>query len=104
MKPTREQIEKIILEDQKSDKLIETLTDAISLLSPSSYRPMIDVFDVLYPVKILYPDIYDCISYWKYECYGIIWEVQNMDWKSIKIVWWSIKSLKKYLEWEWLIE
>lgn len=46
----------------------EKLEDVIHLLSPDAYKPIITVFDCLYPIRIIYPEIYDCISYWWYDC------------------------------------
>lgn len=105
MKPTREQIKKIILKDQENDEFIDRLERLIGDFSSWYQEPMIDVFDVLYPIEILYPAIHDCISYWKYDCVRMgTWRVQNMDWKGIDIIWWSLDSLKEYLEREWLIK
>lgn len=68
MKPTRSQIELCILQFMQEQIYTEKLEDVIGLLSPDSYKTLITVFDCLYPIRILHPEINDCISYWRYDC------------------------------------
>ena len=68
MKPTREQIELCVLQMMQESIYMEKLEDVIGLLSPDSHKPIITVFDCRYPIRIIYPEIHDCISYWWYDC------------------------------------
>lgn len=100
MKPTREQIELCVLQMMQEDIYKTKLEDVIWLLSPDVYKPIITVFDCLYPLRVIYPEIHDCISYWWYDCDCFtdkIGKVQNKDWEVLEMQARSLESLKKYL-------
>lgn len=106
MKPTREQIEIIILDMIKQEEVIRDFENLIKVMSPDTYKPIITVFDPLKSLKVLCPDIYSCVSYWWYDCDCFpnkIGKVINTNGKELKIKARSLASLKKYLLREWLI-
>ena len=106
MKPTRDQIEIIILEMMKQEIIITEFEKIIHMMSPDTYKPIITAFNSLKPLEVLYPDIYNCVSYWWYDCDCFddkIWTVINDTWKELKIQARSLESLKKYLLREWVI-
>ncbi len=100
MKPTRNQIEIIILEMIKQELIIDEFTKVIKMMAPESYEPIITAFNSMKSLEVLYPDIYDCVSYWWYDCSIFtdkIGSITNEEWEKLKIKARSLASLKKYL-------
>lgn len=98
-KPTRWQIELCLLQMMQEEIYKEKIEEVIGLLSPDTYKPIITVFDCLYPIRILYPDIYDHISYWWYDCSCMEWGglvTCEKRWE-LRIQGRSLESIKKYL-------
>jgi hypothetical protein len=69
-KPTRYQIEIIVLDMMKQELVIDEFQKVIKMMAPESYEPCITTFNPLKSLEVLYPDIHSCISYWYFDCYS----------------------------------
>lgn len=67
MKPTWEQIEKVINKFVAEDKLIDETEELLHKLSPESQKPVITAFNPLYAIEILLPELYKDIAYWWFD-------------------------------------
>lgn len=90
----------------KQEIIIDEFTKVIKMMAPESYEPIVTAFNSMKALEVLHKDIYNCISYWWYDCDCFsdkIGSVTNTDWKELKIKSRSLASIKKYLLREKLI-
>ena len=97
IKPTWEQIEKIIVEAWQYEEKIDKLEEVIWLLAPSSYEPIIDFYYPYHTLEVLFPKIADWVSYWRYECDSWPMEARRPDGTKIKVHRDNIYTLKQVL-------
>lgn len=93
--PSRKQIKECVVINQEYDTAIKKLEDAIWVLAPSSYKPIIDFHSPLSVLKIFHPDVYEEVCYYLYECDKPM--PCQCQWKTINVYNKDIETLKERL-------